>query len=427
MTMNAIHRRMFLASTLAGGFLLRPRVVPAAPTEERVVSVTGESVSGAEAIDDLLRRFVAENHVPGAAVAVSTGGKTAYARGFGYADTERKESVQPDSLFRIASVSKPLTSVAVLQLVGEGKLSLDDYLLDILEPDPSIPVEDARWKQITIRQCLQHTGGWDSAKSRDPMAQPGKIAKTLGIEFPVTIPDIIRYMLGRPLDFDPGTRYAYSNFGYLLLGRIIERITGRHYEDAIKASVFAPLGITAPRLGRPLLEDRAPGEVRYYLPKPMNGTSINPPGIGQSVPFQYGAENFDAFAAHGGWIASATDLVRFAAAFDDPDHCVLLKRPQIDAMWARPPGLAGFKENGDPKPAYYGCGWSVTPNDNPSEWTARHAGRLAGTGSLLSHDGNRLNWSILLNTDANSEGKSLTDLIASPLAKAIREWTRTLI
>src|SRR5690606_2114854 len=118
---------------------------------------------------------------------------------------------------------------------------------------------------------------------------------------------IVRYMMGQPLDFDPGTSYAYSSFGYAVLGRIVERITGGSYEQYVKEAVLEPAGATRMRLGRSLLADRAPGEVRYYDPATVNSVF---PG-GGAVPVSYGGFNIEAMDAHGGWIASAVDLLRF--------------------------------------------------------------------------------------------------------------------
>ncbi|MEX0867401.1 MAG: serine hydrolase domain-containing protein, partial [Pirellulales bacterium] len=278
--------------------------------------VTGLADASLEPLDRMLRSFVREQQVPGAALAVSRHGKLVYARGFGYANVEQQTPVAPDALFRIASVSKPVTAVAVLQLAERGKLKLDSPVLDqIVSPPEKSEAKhlDPRWRKVTIRHCLQHTGGWDREASFDPIAQPRRIVKE-GAPSPQVI---IGYMLRRPLDFEPGQRYAYSNFGYLLLGSAIQRATFQEYETYIRRHVFQPLGVARARLGRPLLADRFEREVRYYDARSRLGPSLYAPNRGQSVPLPYGAENFAAFQAHGGWIASAVDLVRFASALDD--------------------------------------------------------------------------------------------------------------
>src|SRR5262249_259290 len=155
------------------------------------------------------------------------------------------------------------------------------------------------------------------SKSFDPMFRPGLIAKAVGVPEPAGPEAVIRYMLGQPLDFDPGTRFAYSNFGYCVLGRLIERASGMPYEQYVKRNVLAPLVITGMRLGASLANRRAPGEVRYYTPSDRLVRSVFPSGL-EFVRAPYGSFNLEAMDAHGGWLASVVDLARFAAAFDIP-------------------------------------------------------------------------------------------------------------
>ena len=421
-----------LAAPLAGWIALAaptaraPAEVAASAPESPVIVATGAADPRLAPLDRLMTSFMAAHQVPGGALAVARGGRLVYARGFGWADVDAREPVEPASLFRIASVSKPLTAVAVLQLVEQGRIGLQDKVWDLLGVKPHLEPGanvDPRLRQVTVRQCLQHTGGWDAAKSFDPMFRPVEIARALGLAPPAGPADVIRYMFGRPLDFDPGARYAYSNFGYAVLGRVIERVTGEPYEAYVRAAVLAPLGITDMRIGRTLPSGRAPREVRYYDPLGRTGPAVVGGRLGEPVPLPYGAFYLEGFDAHGGWIASAVDLVRFAAAFDDPDRCRLLGPEMIRVMFACPEGPAGHEPDGSPRDAWYGCGWSVRPvGDKANHW---HAGQVDGTASLLvrRHDG--LAWAVLFNAHADRAGKPLVGLI-DPLvhgaADAVREW-----
>jgi N-acyl-D-amino-acid deacylase len=396
------------------------------PKDDKTIPSTGMANPALEPFDLLMSSFIKEHKVPGAALAVTSKSKLVYARGFGYADVEKQEPVEPAALFRIASLSKPITAVAVMQLVDAKKVGLDDRVLDRIKLTAFLPrgsKADPRWKQITVRQCLQHTGGWDRQKSFDPIGRPLEIAKTLGIRPPVMPNHIIRYMMGQPLDFDPGQRYAYSNLGYLLLGRIIEDATGKDYSVYVKKEVLSPLGITSTQLGRALLENRAKGEVRYYDAKQRMAPALYPPKLGQQVPVQYGGENLEGFEAHGGWIASAVDLVKFASAFDDPASSPLLSAKGIEEMWARPAGAAGHEEDGKPKPAYYGCGWSVRPVGSSGKANTWHLGQISGTESILVRRFDGLNWAVLFNTHHTPEGKSLSGLIDGRLHEAADKVT----
>jgi CubicO group peptidase (beta-lactamase class C family) len=420
-------RRGFVASCIAAGMANPGRAAMRCAD----VAATGAIVPGLEPFDELMTSFLAEHKVPGAALAVTRNGRLVYARGFGFADVNAKEPVQPNSLFRIASVSKPITAVAILQLVEKKRLSLEDKVVERMKLTAATLPErkaDPRWEKITIRHCLQHTGGWDRGKSYDPIGRAWRIAEEFGAKPPVPPELVVRYMMAQPLDFDPGERYAYSNLGYIVLGRILEATTGQSYERHVQQAVLAPLGIKTMMLGRALAEKRAKGEVKYYDLKSRMGRSLYPPRVGEQVPLQYGAENFEAYEAHGGWIASAIDLVRFSSAFDDPAKCPILGAKTIEEMWARPSGAAGCDKDGKPRPAFYGCGWNVRPIGKAGKFNAWHFGNIAGTRALLVRRWDGLDWAVLFNTDRSATGKSLSDLIDGRLheaARQVKKWPET--
>jgi CubicO group peptidase (beta-lactamase class C family) len=384
---------------------------------------TGRTEGKLLALDELMTSFLTGQKIPGGALAVAKDGKLVYARGFGWADRDAKAPVQPDSLFRIASISKPITAVAILQLVDAGKIKLDDPAFALLKLHPHLPdgaKVDPRLKTVTVRHLLQHAGGWDRDKSGDPMFRSVKTAEALNVPPPATAEHVIRYMMGRPLDFDPGERMLYSNFGYCVLGRVIEAVSGTTYERYVQEKVLAPLGIRSMRIGRSLAENRAPGEVKYYTPDAATAPCIFPDKRGKRVPVQYGRFHVEAADAHGGWLASAVDLVRFAAAFDKPDACPVLSAGGIRTMFARPAGALGHDEKGKPKPAFYACGWMVRPigRKGVNTW---HAGGIPGTATLLvrRHDG--FTWAVLFNTRGkNTIGK--IDPLVHHAVNAVKAW-----
>jgi len=380
-------------------------------SEDMPITVTRDCPELAP-FDEEMVAFMQARDVPGGALAVSRGGKLVLARGYGWADRDTRQPVAPTSLFRIASVSKPITAVAVLGLIerSEGNVSLDTPALPLLGLEgalrpPALP--DPRLETVTLRQVLRHTAGWDRKASFDPMFRPLRIAQDLGTTPPAGPDDVVRYMLTRFLDHDPGAQYAYSNFGYCLLGRIIEGLSGQTYEEHVAEHLLAPLGITDMRIGHSLAEGRAPLEVRYH--DPGVGRNVMTPQEDDTAPAPYGTFHLEAMDAHGGWIASAPDLVRFACALDDPQHCPILGPGAIADMFARPEGSAGFGDDGKPKAAYYGCGWLVRPKggSKANHW---HNGSLPGTSSLLvrRHDG--LNWAVLFNQRKDPSGLSYGDI-----------------
>lgn len=386
----------------------------------------GAKVAGMESFDRMMSEFLREHCVPGAAVAVTDRGRIALARGYGYADLASGEPATPQSLFRIASISKPITAVAILQLVERGKLSLDDRIVEVLDMDADIQQAgqefDPRWREITIRYLLQHRGGWDRDQSFDAMFQSVKFAQAQQIDAPAGPAAIIKSMLSQKLDFPPGERYAYSNFGYCLLGRAIEVCSGQPYEEFVQTSVLEPLGITAMRLGKTRLEDRAQGEVRYY--QPGTGRSVFQEDLRQSIALPYGAWYLEAMDSHGGWLASAEDLAKFAAAFDDPDYCPILSADSIALMGQRPEGLAGTNEDASEKDVFYSLGWlnRVTGDGRVNQW---HTGSLDGTATVVIRRADGRNLVALLNTRASPKSAHLgreIDALLHRAANAVTKW-----
>jgi N-acyl-D-amino-acid deacylase len=415
-------RREFLRTSVATMALL-----PAACRAPRVAPGKGQPVTVADAFDVEMERFMAARRVPGGALAVVKDRRLVYARGYGWADRDQRIPVTAQSLFRIASISKPITAVAVLKLVEDGKLDLEAKAFASFDLPPMVPgaSRDPRLAQITIRQLLQHTGGWDREKSFDPMFRPTLIAETVGGRAPAGARDVIRYMLGQPLDFDPGTRYGYSNFGYCVLGRIIEQVTQKSYDAYVQERILNPSGIRTMRLGASLESGRAPREVRYY----MRGRSLTTavfPEVKTPVSWPYGAFHLEAMDAHGGWIASPIDLLRFVIALEDPAG-TLLRRTSIETMLAAPAPPAWRGEDGKMSPSHYGCGWMVRPDPanpihgQPNYW---HSGSLPGTATLLVRRRDGLSWAVLFNQRSHSARRPDTDIDPAMhrAAAAVTAW-----
>ena len=168
-----------------------------------------------------MRETLKKFGVPGGALAVAKDGKLVVAKGYGWANVAAHQPVTMESLFCLASVSKAMTSVAVLCLVQEGKLSLDDRVYPLLgQPQPLDGFQlDPRVKDITVRQLLLHAAGFDPRKGGEYVRMAKKIAKQTGHKLPVSDDLVIRYALSRPLAYQPGTEEHYSNFGFFLRGK----------------------------------------------------------------------------------------------------------------------------------------------------------------------------------------------------------------
>ncbi|MEO2017159.1 MAG: serine hydrolase [Fuerstiella sp.] len=385
---------------------------------------SGEKDGRFAGYDRLMHEFMKEHRIPGASVAVTHRGRTVFARGYGYADVAVYEQVQPTSLFRIASLSKPITAVAILQLMEKEKLGLGAKVFDVLDHEDDIKAAsdefDERLRDITIRHLLEHRGGWDRDKSFDAMFQSVRFAKQVGVVSPANQGAIIKAMFSQKLDFEPGERYAYSNFGYCLLGRVIEKLTGQTYDDYVKENVLAPIGITTMKIGASRLDGRSENEVRYY--RPGTGKSVFQVDLDQEVPWPYGGWNLESMDSHGAWIASAVDLARFAAAFDDPDDCPLLSRESIELMHRRPPGLAGHEEDGTEKEVFYSLGWinRVVEGGKINHW---HTGSLSGTAAIMIRRNDGRNFVALMNSRVSPSASHLGKAIDHLLRQAANEVT----
>lgn len=361
-----------------------------------------------QALEEMMLRFIAENNLPGASVAVAQQGKVVFAAGFGYAELPSEKNgnhgvpAAPNSLYRIASISKPITSIAIMQLVEKKKLSLTDKVTNIIKFDPLLEGDakpDMRWKEITVAHLLSHTGGFDRAKSFDPMFKSVQIAKAFNKPAPASKDEVIRYMMGKKLDFNPGERFAYSNLGYCLLGRVIEKVSNQTYNDYVTENIFKPLGINEIKPGKSLASNRLPNEVVYYPTNPSKANSVFPPY--EPVDIAYGTHDHESLDAVGGWIASARSLVQLASSLDDDALTRVLGKEATKIMFSKPTfskeGKLALDKEGKSSPNFYALGWNVRPVENTSKANTWHNGALSGTSTLLvrRHDG--YTWAVLFN------------------------------
>jgi N-acyl-D-amino-acid deacylase len=281
-----------------------------APPQEGDLPITGKAEPGLEPFDQAMQQFMKARHIPGGVLAVLKDGELVLERGYGHADHAGKQLLGPDRPFRIASLTKPITAAAIWRLIRLGKLGLNTRVVDVLKVNPPADKErDPRWNKITIRHLLEHRGGWDRDKIFDPMFCPLEIASALGKKGPATQQDIITYMAGQPLQFEPGSKSVYSNFGYCLLGRVIEKVSGQTYVEYIQQKLLAPLGIRSVALARTLPRDRNPREPFYADPE--SGRNVVEPNRRDPVPAPDGTFCIEALDSHGGLIATARDLARF--------------------------------------------------------------------------------------------------------------------
>ncbi len=362
------------------------------------------------AIDSVFNDFLTSKQIKGASVAISKNGKLIYAKGFGFAIEEDSILAEPKNLFRIASVSKLITAITVMKLYEEGRIDLDEKVFGrhgILNDSTFLHYKDSRVEDITVRDLLRHTGGWNGRRS-DPIFNSLYIARKMNIEPPAMLDDIIRYQLGENLHYVPGTKYSYSNFGYAVLGKIIEKTTGMGYEDYVQFAVLHPLGIYDMHIGRSFYTERYPNEVKYYeIGKPSVCYAYD--GSGNLVPIAYGGNNIELLGAAGGWVASAPELLKLVISIDGfESKADILSDETIEMM--------------TPSKTHKGntIGWRGT--DGYGTWW--RTGTLAGTSALIMRHKNEIDWVVLLNTSTRNRSR-IHNEISRTMFKALRsveEW-----
>ena len=369
---------------------------------------TGIPAGSMSQCDAQMQTFMNNYQIPGATLAIAKNGRLVYMRAFGTANQAGTELTQPYHMFRIASISKPITSIAIMKLIENGQLSLSDKPFGpggILNADPyfaNANVTDTRVYNITIQNLLEHAAGWNrdlpagplspypfNFGHSDPIAFPLHVTQTLGEANPVTRRAMIKFLIQKGLDFAPGTAQNYSNVGYLVLGEVIEKKTGMSYENYVKQNIFAPLGIYDIRLGKNLLADKQEREGEYINPF----TTLSAYGTGQLVPWQYGGWSIEAMDAHGGWIATARDLVRLLTAVDGfPSRPDILSPTTIQIMTTPSATNPGYAK-----------GWSVTPQN-----TWFHGGSLDGSYSWMvrtsSQFSSQVAWAVIMNKRTEAAG-----------------------
>lgn len=266
-----------------------------------------------------MRDEMQRQHIPGLALLVSRSGRTVRAEGFGMANVELQVPVKPQTVFQSGSVGKQFTATAVMMLVEEGKVHLDDPLTKYFPDAPS------RWQQVTVRELLSHTGGF------------GDYPDTFNFRKDWTEAELLKLVENIPSEYAPGTKWEYSNLGYLTLGILIHRVTGEFYGDFLQQRIFQPLGMQTTRIisEADIVPNRAAG---YRLVK---GELKNQEWVAPAVNT----------TADGSLYFSILDLAKWDAVLYTER---LLKASSLDQMWA-PAKL----KNGQPNKDGYGFGWFI--------------------------------------------------------------------
>ena len=290
----------------------------------------------ADPIDDYVALQMRRQHVPGVSLAVVQHGRVVKQQAYGFADLEQKVPVTPDTVFEIGSITKQFVAAALMTLVEQGAIDLDQPASKYLSDLPSA------WHEVTVRQLLTHTSGIPDFE---------EILGYGAYRTPTTAQQLIAVAAAKPMDFSPGTQWHYSNTGYYLLGLIIEKVSGVPYMSLIEHRILAPAGMTLTRSSVPteIIAGRASG---YALEddRLVNRDAIQPTAVG----------------AAGDLVSTTGDMIKWNVMLDERS---VLKKESYAQLWANQ-ALTDGSSSG------YGFGWFVSPLHGHR--TQEHSGGTAG-------------------------------------------------
>ena len=324
--------------------------------------------------DAILEGFSEFHGIRASALAIMKDGNVVYEGVSGFMDAGHNTPIVSNVMMRVASVSKSVTAAAVRQLVADGLLALDARAFDLGQPEgglltlqPFPSLGDARLVNITVEHLLLHEAGWDRNSAADWVFREIEIARTMSVSSPPGRENTVRYVLGKPLQFDPGSETVNSNVGYLVLGLIIEKVSGKDYLTYVRENIFAPLGIPAEDViqARTFPEDRSIREPWYDAPGlarnvfDPNGPPVRRPDGGWDA---------EAKLAEAGLVTTTRALLEFADEY-------VVRGSRIGSR------RRGRESRG---------------------WWAWRGGGLSGTSSLVYQSGRGVNYVILFNRRADS-------------------------
>ena len=336
-------------------------------------------------MDKSIEKFMRQYNIQGMSLSIMRNDSLLYSKGYGWADEEKDQKMTPGTILRMASASKLLTAVGIMVLKEQGLLSLDDK---VFGPDGILSdsiynnvIKDRNYYRITVEQLLRHQGGF-TTRGGDPMFTTRDIIRVNKLESAPDHRTLLQCVLPRRLGFVPGTSQSYSNFGYLLLSMIIEKVTGEDYEDWMQENVLKPAGCYDMHIAENYYHLKRPNESRYHMQK--NDTMVPEfNDSGDSVVRCYGGNDIKALAGAGAWVASTAELARFVASIDGrPEVPDIISKESVDEM------IEYFDKE------TFSLGWNDTEPE--SGWT--RTGTFSGTSALIKYYPDGECWILITNT-----------------------------
>lgn len=389
----------------SGAGLGKNRILPASETFRNSFSELPET----QKMDRIIKRFMKKWEIRGASFALMKDNKLLYAKGYGYADQEQDIPTETHHIFRIASISKLITAAGIMKLAEDGHLDLNDPVFGpegILNDSVFSSIRDPRMKQITVEHLLRHKAGFTTVYG-DPMFCSVDIARKMDVPPPADLNTIIRFVLSRRLRYPPGSSTAYSNIGYGILSKVIEKVSGMTYEKYIQENLLYPAGCFDMHLGHSLYEDKHENEVRYY----ESATEEFIPacdGSNRLVPKYYGGNYIEALSGAGAWVASPIELLRFLAVIDGAPRIKDILQPETIAR------MTAFSFDTLP------IGWMhVSYNGDCSR-----TGTLSGTSALMKKQHDGYSWIFVTNTSSwkGSKFPTYINQMITQALSTVQQW-----
>lgn len=341
--------------------------------------------SSLSAMDSRVEAYMRQWGLRGVSLAVMKNDSLVYAKGYGWADKEKEVRMAPSNILRVASVSKLLTAAGIMLLQEKGLLSLRDTVFGprgiLTDTAYTAVMKDPNYNRITVEDLLRHKGGFTQAGG-DPMFSTRYIMQQNHLDTPPDHITLLQTQLKRRLRFVPGTSQYYSNFGYLLLSMIIEKVSGEDYEKFMQDNVLIPAGCVDMHIANNYYEEKFPNEVKYYNGAD-SGLVEEYNNSGRMVDRCYGGNDVHALAGAGAWVTSVPELARFVASIDGRDEIPdIISQECVAAM------TQWFDEQ------TYSLGWNDTKPTG--EWT--RTGTLSGTSALVKYYPDGECWIMVTNT-----------------------------
>ena len=334
-------------------------------------------------LDKKVRAYMRKWEFKGASLAITRNDSLLYAKGYGWADEELGIEMQPSHIMRMASVSKLITAVGIMVLQDRDSLNIKDH---VFGPDGILNdslftsvIKDKNHHKITVEHLLRHQGGFH----RDPLFSARDVKHQMQLDHTPTKEDYFKLVLSRRLSFAPGSWQKYSNFGYLLLSEIIEKVSGMPYEEFIRKEVLAPAGCYDMHISGNYYADKRHNEVRYYAHNGDGKYIEDHTDNGQMVERCYGGNNITLLSGAGAWCASPAEIARLVASIDGrPEVPDIISREAFEQM------IEYFDRE------TFSLGW----NDTTPEKGWSRTGTLAGTCALVRHYPDGECWIMITNT-----------------------------